>query len=98
MITADKSKERKTDRILVIQTIDGKKPKSSTGIVDSRLFTGENKLHLILDTRTLLWYFRYEQGGLPPVLKQRFTTFDIALDFITKYLATRNMKIVEVID
>lgn len=98
MISADKSKERKTDRILVVQVIDGKRPKSSTGIVDPRLFTGENKLHLILDPRSRLWYFRYEQGGIPPILKQRFTSYDIALDFITKYLATRNLKIVEIID
>jgi hypothetical protein len=90
-------KEKKQDRILVLKTKDGSKPKSSTGLIDPRLFTGENKLHVIQD-KTSLWIFKYEQGGLPEPLRQRFTTFDIALAQAKKYFASRNVEIIEVID
>ncbi len=98
MIPQDKSKERKSDRILVLKIIDGEKAKTSTGLMDKKLFTGENKLHLVQDQRNCLWYFKYESGGLPPPLKQKFTTFPIAMDYVTKYLKGRNIEIAEVID
>lgn len=93
-----KGKEKKADRILVLKTKDGEKPKSSTGLVDPRLFTGDNKLHLIRDARTLLWFFKYEDGGLPRPLKERFTTFDKALTHARGYFNSRNIEIAEVID
>ena len=91
-------KERKSDRILVLKVKDGEKPLSSTGLVDPRLFTGENKLHAVQNPRNLLWSFKYDQGGLPPVLKQQFTNFETLFKHATSYFATRNIEIVEVID
>jgi hypothetical protein len=98
MIPADKSKERKMDRILVLKTKDGKKPKSSSGLVDTRLFTGENELHLICDERSRLWYFKYKMGAVPTPLKQRFTTYDEALAVARNYMERRDIEIEKVID
>lgn len=96
MIPLQKFKERSDDRILVLKVKDGEKPKSSTGLVDPRLFTGENKLHL--KRNKTLWEFKYDQGGVPPQLKDRFTKFDLALDHARRYFSTRNIEITEVLD
>ena len=93
-----KSKERKTDRILILKPVEGEKPISSTGMTDPRLFSGENKLHLYKDPRNNIWAFKYEMGGLPEPLKQRFTGFDLALDVARKYYGKRNVEIADVID
>lgn len=86
------------DRILVLKTIDGKSAKDSRGLVDSRLFTGENKLHGIYDERTGLWNLRYETGALPGALHQKFATFSELEDFTRKYFATRNVEVLEIIN
>lgn len=97
-MTLENPSARKSDRILVLRPIDGTKPKSSTGLVDPRLFNGTNALHAIQDPRTCNWYFKYEQGGLPEPLKQRFTSFNLALEHARVYYKSRNTQIVEVID
>jgi hypothetical protein len=98
-MTRPNPKERKSDRILVIKPIDGKTPLSSTGLLDPRIFTGEgNNLHATMDTSNCIWYFKYENGGLPNELKQRFTSFNKLMDFAEIYFNKRNLKIVEVID
>jgi hypothetical protein len=38
-----------SDRTLVLKPIEGKKPLSSIGATDTRLFTGENTVHAIMD-------------------------------------------------
>lgn len=96
--TYSSDKERSTDRILVLKIIDGKKPTSSLGNVDTRLFKGENKLHAIMDPRTCLWYFKYDSGALPEPLKQKFTSFNKLLEFARAYFVKRNIEIAEVID
>ena len=95
---ATSPKERKTDRILVIKPIEGKSTLSSTGLVDPRLFTGENKLHAIMDTRNTLWYLKLDSGGLAEPLKQRFKTFDSLLSYTKRYFDKRNLQITEIID
>ena len=86
------------DRVLVLQTLEGKSAKNSAGIVDSRLFTGQNKLHGLYDERTGLWNLRYETGALPGALQQKFGTFEQLEDFTRKYFATRNVEVVEIIN
>lgn len=86
------------DRVLVLQTIDGKTAKSSAGTIDNRLFTGQNKLHGVYDERTGLWNMRYETGGLPGALMQKFGTFEQLEDFARKYFKTRNVEVVEIIN
>lgn len=85
------------DRVLVLSPIDDKSPLSSTGMVDPRLFTGENKLHAIRDEQTALWHFKYESGVLPPQLKQQFTGFKALRKHAEDYFKKRNIQIKEVI-
>lgn len=89
---------RKTDRILVLGVIDGTKPKNTIGLVDPRLFTGENKLHAVMDTQTTLWHLKYDSGVMPQPLKQQFTSFTKLYDHAVDYFAKRNIIIKEVLD
>lgn len=93
-----KAKMRSDDRILILEQIPGTKGRNAAGNVDPRIFTGENKLHVIYSEVNGMWKFQYEQGGLPEVLKQNFTTFTEALAEVTKYFAKRNIRVAEVID
>lgn len=97
--TIPETNMRSTDRVITLEIIDGKLPKSSTGLTDTRLFTGEQKLHLKMDPQTTLWQFQYSNNGLlPEALKGRFTTFGKGYDFAETYFKKRNVKITEVID
>jgi hypothetical protein len=86
-----------TDRVLVLEPIEGKATLSSTGMVDKRLFNGENRLHAIKDEATTLWYCQYDSGRLPEPLQQRFTGFKALLKFVEDYMLRRNVRIKEVI-
>lgn len=90
--------QRATDRVLVLRPIEGKRPLSSTGLVDTRLFTGANNLHAVMNQRTCLWNLKYDSGGLPDPLKQRFTSFDRLKQYADGYFRKRGIEIVEVID
>jgi hypothetical protein len=97
--TVTPSKNTGDDRILSLAQIDDKAPVSSTGLVDKRLFSGENKLHAIKDPENNFWYLKYEMGSLPEVLKHsRYTTFGRLFKHAEDYFSKRNIKIVEVID
>lgn len=89
---------RKTKIELVVKVQEGKLPTSVTGLVDPRLFKGGNHLYMVLDPTSMLWGFKYEQGGVPSGLNQRFTNRDKALEFAKTYLKTRNLEVKEVID
>lgn len=95
-MSTQNSKERKTDRVLLLKARDD--AKSSTGLVDPRLFNGENKLHAVMDDSRLLWRFKYEHGGIPPALNQKFTNFTQAYKHAEKYFNSRGIDIVGVID
>jgi hypothetical protein len=86
-----------SDRKLSVRPIDGKAPVSSTGLIDNRLFTGENTLHAIRDN-TSLWSLRYDSGLVPEPLRRRFTSFQKLFDFAKTYFAKRNIEIKEVLD
>ncbi len=99
MYTEAETNSRSTDRIIQLEVMDGQKAKSSTGNVDTRLFTGEQKLHLKMDPQTCLWYFQYAQNGLlPEGLKGKFTGFKDGLKYAESYFAKRNIKITEIKD
>lgn len=91
-------KMRTTDRVLVLSKKEGENTKNSIGLIDNRLFTGENKLHCKMDFQTLLWSFKYEQGGLPEPLKEKFTSFRAAMKHAENYFSRRNILIQEVLD
>lgn len=86
-----------TDRVFKLETIDSKAPASSTGLLDKRLFTGDNKLHALVD-EDCLWIVRYEQGSVPKELRRKFTTFGRLLEYVEEYFTKRNVKITEISD
>lgn len=86
------------DRVISLNPIDGKRAVATNGLIDPRLFTGENKLHLVRDPSNSMWFYQYEMGMLPEPLKQRFTTFDRAVKHAREYFKKRNIEIKEIID
>lgn len=93
-----KDKMLSDDRVLILRTMAGKKAADSAGKIDPRLFTGENKLHAVFDPRTGMWNMRYETGGLPGALQQKFLEFNDLYTFAEEYYKTRNIEITEVIN
>lgn len=87
---------RSPDRVLIMNVKDPKV--KDTGLMDPRLATGENRLHVIKEEQTGFWYFKYEHGGLPEPLKCKFTGFKQALKHAEDYYNKRNIAITEVID
>ena len=72
--------------------------KNTIGLIDRRLFTGENKLHGIVDKQTMLWYLKYDQGILPQQLQQRFTGIRPMVKMLTDYFNKRNIDVIEQIN
>lgn len=91
--TRRKSKMKDDDRVLVLKVMDGKSPRDTAGKIDPRLFSGENNLHVIYDENTGMWSFRYDVGGLPEPLKQKYTEFQDAVTVARQYFAKRNVQI-----
>lgn len=93
-----KNKLRSDDRVFKLTVIDDKNPISTSGLVDKRLFSGENQLHAIKEEQYGLWGFKYDAGVLPEPLKQKFTTFKECVKFADEYFNKRNIKITEIQD
>lgn len=98
MAISPESKMRTPDRILVLKIKDGEKAKNSAGLVDSRLFKGDNKLHGVMDTQTTLWKLKYDDGDIPGPLKGQFTSFKALRIHAEEYFRKRNIEIIEVKD
>lgn len=91
-------KQRKTERTLIIRLKEGQKPKSTTGMVDSRIFQGKENVLAVMDEQTCLWRLRYRAGILPEPLLQQFTSFEKLMKFAREYFGKRGMDIVDVKD
>lgn len=91
------SKLNSDDRVFVLELIDKKAPLSTTGLMDRRLFSGENRLHAVKESQYNLWHVKYEHGTIPEPLQQKFTTFSQLLKYITDYFRKRNIELKEVI-
>lgn len=86
------------DRVIKLEVIDDKLPKSSTGMVDTGLFTGDNNLHARIDPQTMMWTVHYEKGAVPGSLKeQKWTSFARLYKDLELYFKARNIKITEVV-
>lgn len=97
------SKMRSPDRILNIEVIDGKKARTSSGLIDPSLFKDNgdkerNRLHVVMDLQTSLWSMHYEKGNVPPALQGRYTGFKQAKEHADRYFENRNIRITEVLD
>lgn len=87
-----------SDRIMKLEIIDDKLPKTSTGMVDTGLITGENKLHGRIDPQTMMWTLHYEKGAVPGGLRdQKWTSFAKMYKDVEFYFKNRNIKITEVV-
>lgn len=85
-------------RELKVALKEGKTAKSSSGLVDTRLFTGENKLLCIMDEYGN-WFFKYSNTGLlPEPLKCKFTRVSKAIEYAKQYFAKRDLEVTEVKD
>lgn len=93
-----KQKMKAEDRVFKFKIKEGAKQKGPTGLVDPRLLTGDNRLHAKLEPFSSLWYVYYEHGRVPPVLQQRWTSFNKLYAFVKNYFDKRNIEIVEVQD
>ena len=86
------------DRVIKLEVIDDKLPKSSTGMVDTDLLTGRNNLHARINSETMMWTLHYEKGAVPGSLKeQRWTSFAKLYKDLELYFKARNIKITEVV-
>lgn len=88
----------KTDRVFKLTPRPGEKTLTDTGLVDQRLFKGENKLHAVMEPASCHWFMRYDKGGLPEPLKGRFTSFPKLVEAAKHYFSTRGVNIEEIID
>lgn len=84
------------DRVIVLKPKEGEKVLSAQGSIDTRLFTGDNKLHAIYGVTNGLWFMKYDNGILPQALQGQFTELSSLLDFVRNYYQKRNVEIVEV--
>ena len=83
---------------LVLGVVDGKAPKSSTGLLDRGLFDGSNRLLVSCDPQTRLWTMKYASGGIPTPLKQAFTSFSKLKKHAEDYFRSRNVEIKKIVD
>lgn len=84
-------------RELKIALKEGKTAKNSSGLIDTRLFNGENKLFCIMDEYGN-WFFKYQNGLLPEPLKCKFTRVSKAVEYAKQYFAKRDLEVTEVKD
>jgi hypothetical protein len=94
MDNVEETKNNSPQREIVLKPIDGKAT-DSRGMVDSRLFKGDNKLKAIMDENGL-WYCKFDQGILPESLKVKFTSVPKLVKFVTEYYKKRSVEVVEV--
>lgn len=88
----------KTDRVFSITQRPGEKTTSSTGLVDPRLFKGENKLHAVMEPASCHWFMRYDQGSVPEPLRGRFTSFSKLTEAAEHYFNSRGVDIKEIVE
>lgn len=89
------TKMHSNDRILSLTPIN-EKATDVKGMIDKRLFTGENTLHAMQGPGDTLWSLRYDKGIVPNELKQKFTSFQAMYKFASQYYAKRHVAIKEI--
>jgi hypothetical protein len=83
------------EREIVLRPKEGKSPKSSTGLVDTRLFKGDNTLNAIMGEDGL-WYCKFQQGHIPEPLRVKFTKISKLIEHVRSYFDKRDVEIVEI--
>lgn len=98
LLDPNENSKLRSDRRIFSLSLNADAPVSSTGLLDKRLFTGENKLVANKDPQYQLWSLSYEHGIVPEALKQKFTSFKVLVKFATDYFDKRHITIKEIID
>ena len=93
-----KDKTKSTERILVLKPMEGEEVKTSKGIVDPRLWKGENELMAIMDETNCTWRLKYKAGAIPPQIRGVYTNFNKAYTAAVEYYKHRGLEIVEIKD
>ena len=89
----ESAKMHSDKREFILERIDnGKSTKDSSGNVDNRLFTGDNKLFAIHEPTTGMWFLRYAGSRVPESLAGKFTEFNKLIAHVTEYFLKRNVK------
>lgn len=96
--TPNTTKMKSNDRVFVLEKVEGTQGKSTSGMIDNRLFDGGNKLHAKLDPHSMLWSVNMDKGLVPQVLKQQWTSFPKLKDYVTSYYANRGVRVKEIIE
>ncbi len=96
IVKREAEKMHTLDRVIVLQPIEGRDPISTSGNVDKRLFSGDNKLHAVFNNQNGMWHLRYEKGGIPASLDMQFVELPKLMDYVRNYFEKRNVEIVEV--
>jgi hypothetical protein len=92
------TKMKSADRVFVLEKMEGENTKNTKGLIDNRLFSGENRLHAKMDPQNSQWYLQYDSGLIPAALQGRFTSFEKLREHVTMYFGTRNINVKQVID
>ena len=92
------TKNMSTDRILMLEKIEGEPTRNARGEVKNGMFNGEQKMHAIRDQGTNFWKLQMERGLLSETLKQQWTTFGKLKIYLDEYLKRRGLRIKEIID
>lgn len=91
-------KEQSTDRVFKLTQRPGTKTLTDTGLVDQRLFKGDNRLHAVMEPASCHWFMRYDKGGLPEPLKGRYTSYPKLVEAAATYFSARGVDIKETFD
>jgi hypothetical protein len=91
------TKMKQNDRVIILEPKVGG-AKNTAGMVDNRLFTGENKLHAKMDPTNCQWYLQYDSGLVTDALKGRWTSFSKLKETVEQYFNKRNVKIKAILD
>lgn len=85
------------DRIFILRPAEGKKALASNGLVDTRLFTGTNRIHVKQDENSL-WYIQLDMGLVPPGINQLYTSGARAISAMKGYYSRRNIEVEEILE
>jgi hypothetical protein len=91
------TKMKSSDRIIILEPQEGG-AKNTKGMIDNRLFTGENTLHAKMDPQNSQWFLQYDSGLVPEPLRGRFTSFPKLKEFVTSYFNRRNINVKQIIE
>ena len=71
--------------------------KDTTGLVDKRLFNGQNELYALMDTETCLWHLKQNDGSVDPKLRgKQWTSFKMLMNDVVPYYRNRNVEVTEI--